>query len=359
MALFAYCFGLLLSLLVVSGSCFSSFANTNILQSASVVGVDEKSESSRRRRRSRSVMSLTKTAGSTRCRQFIYALDFDGVLVNSAAELCLSGFDAAKILFDGEPWLKRKLRRPDQIAKLVDNFCEVRPCLETGWEAPLLLKLISEGRSNHDIMSEFQHGLRDEMMSTLGVTKESCNNALKRARNDWIGEDKDADDWLAAHGFYEGACDAVRQLLSDGKASDVYIITTKAADFSCRLLEKQKLYGKDAPGGGIPSENIFGLGSGPKPQVLASLLNERGDDYAAVFVEDRLLTLQDTMKDTTICHRVLPVLASWGYNTQEQRNTSKESGYTVLSQTDSSTLAQVMDSIQAEQLLNDFDQHFS
>mmetsp|Transcript_28254 Transcript_28254/g.39767 ORF Transcript_28254/g.39767 Transcript_28254/m.39767 type:complete len:355 (-) Transcript_28254:193-1257(-) len=353
MMLFAYCFGLLLSLLVVAGSCYSPCSNINNLQR---VGVEKRSAT-------RNVMSLTKTAATAAAvssrRQFIYALDFDGVLVDSAAELGLSGFDAAKILFEGEPWLKRKLRRPDQIAKLVENFCQVRPCLETGWEAPLLLKLIADDdkrRSINDIMSEFQHGLRDEMMSTLGVTKESCNEALKRARNDWIGEDKDAEDWLEAHGFYEGACDAVRQLLSDGKASDVYIITTKAADFSCRLLEKQKLYGQDAPGGGIPPENIFGLGSGPKPKVLASLLSARGDDCAAVFVEDRLLTLEETIQDTTICHRVLPVLASWGYNTQEQRKTAEKSGFKVLSQADPSTLAQVLDSNQAEHFLEDFDQ---
>ena len=49
----------------------------------------------------------------------------------------------------------------------------------------------------------------------------------------------------------------------------------------------------------------------------------------AVFVEDRLLTLDKTMADQTLCTKVLPVLAGWGYNTEEQRASAMDSGYTV------------------------------
>ena len=34
-------------------------------------------------------------------------------------------------------------------------------------------------------------------------------------------------------------------------AEDVYIITTKAAEFTCRLLAKQSLFGEGSAGGGI------------------------------------------------------------------------------------------------------------
>ena len=98
-------------------------------------------------------------------------------------------------------------------------------------------------------MASFQHGLRDETMAKLGVTKEQCNDALKAARQTWIEEDDD--DWLAAHGFYDGACAAVRALLEEKGAEDVYIITTKAAEFTCRLLAKQSLFGEGSAGGGI------------------------------------------------------------------------------------------------------------
>ena len=84
--------------------------------------------------------------------------------------------------------------------------------------------------STADIMAQFQAGLRESTMGVLGVTKEQCNDALKAARQEWIEEDGCGDDWLAAHGFYDGACAAVRELLRAGAGNDTYIITTKAAD---------------------------------------------------------------------------------------------------------------------------------
>ncbi len=59
------------------------------------------------------------------------------------------------------------------------------------------------------------------------------------------------------------------------------------------------------------------------------MLAEAGDDAAAVFVEDRLLTLDKTMADEALRTKVLPVLAGWGYNTEEQRASAGSSGYTV------------------------------
>jgi hypothetical protein len=190
-------------------------------------------------------------------RRVLVALDFDGVLVDSAAETALSGFAAAKALWPGAAWLTRRLRRPDQLAALVSNFEQIRPCLETGWESSILLHLLAEGMPNEDIMANFQSGLRDETMAKLNVTKETCNDALKQAREEWIGEDGTSDDWLAAHGFYDGACQSVRDLLSAGRVEDVYVITTKAADFSKRLLQKQQLFGEGAVGGGIKPEHIY------------------------------------------------------------------------------------------------------
>ena len=272
-------------------------------------------------------MATTMAAAT---RRILIALDFDGVLVDSAAETCLSGYAAAKQLFPNAPWLTKRLRRPDQLAALVGNFEAIRPCLETGWEATILLHLLAEGTTNEDIMANFQSGLRDETMAKLGVTKEAAMDGFKVARQAWIEEDGTSDDWLAAHGFYDGACQSVRELLASGRRDDVFVITTKAADFSKRLLAKQQLFGEGAVAGGIKEENIFGLGSGPKQEVLGRLLAEAGEGSAAVFVEDRLLTLDKTMADAALRTRVLPVLAGWGYNTPEQKASATEARYTVL-----------------------------
>lgn len=275
--------------------------------------------------------------------------------MDSAAELGLSGYDAAKIVCPGQPWLTRRLRRPDQLDKLVKDFRAVRPALETGWEAPLFLKLLAENNASvDDIVKDFHRGLGEETLKELNVSVDQCKDALKKARNDWIESDDNGQDWLDAHEFYEGACDAVRKLIAEpDKLQDVYVITTKAADFAYRLLEKQKLAGKDAPGGGIPPERIFGLGSPPKEVVLGNLLEERGAEYGAVFVEDRVLTLDKTMSDSRVGTRVVPVVASWGYTTREQRELANAAGYKVLNKDDSSTLGSVLNNKAATKLLSE------
>lgn len=287
--------------------------------------------------------------------KFLYCFDFDGVLVDSAAEMGISGYDAAKIMCPGQPWLTRRLRRPDQLDKLIQGFHAVRPGLETGWEAPLFLNLLTEDDASvDDIVQNFHRGLCEETLQKLNVSVDQCKDALKKARNDWIESDDNGQDWLDAHEFYEGACDAVRTLIAQpDKLQDVYVITTKAADFTYRLLEKQKLAGKDAPGGGIPPERIFGLGSPPKEVVLANLLEQKGGEYGAVFVEDRVLTLDKTMSDSRVNTRVVPVLASWGYTTKEQCELAKGAGYTVLNAEDSSTLGGVLNDEAATKLLKE------
>eukprot|EP01047_Picozoa_sp_COSAG01_P041649 COSAG01_NODE_3587_length_5905_cov_36.428522_1_plen_128_part_10 len=123
---------------------------------------------------------------------------------------------------------------------------------------------------------------------------------------------------------------------------------------------------------GIAPDHIFGLGSGPKQEVLARLLAERGDGASAIFVEDRLKTLEKTMgtpalqtcvvratrlcqlppplRDTRdlrvrgeimgliiirtdwddgcvlLCAAQVPVLAGWGYNTPEQQGSAEQQG---------------------------------
>ena len=74
--------------------------------------------------------------------------------------------------------------------------------------------MLAEGTTNEDIMANFQSGLRDETMVKLGLTKEAAMDGFKVARQAWIEEDGTSDDWLAAHGFYDGACQVVQKRLS-------------------------------------------------------------------------------------------------------------------------------------------------
>ena len=272
----------------------------------------------------------------------IYALDFDGVLVDSAAETGQSGLAAAKILFPGKQWIHELDNDSEQRHAVIKRFCMVRPCLETGWEAALLIKLLADPEeglpTNEEILNTFQSRQKSRLMETLGLSKETCNDALRKVRNEWI-ERNNAQDWIDAHGFFEGGCDAVKEILSDPKVREnVYVITTKAKDYAKRLMEQRGLYATDDSK--IIDSHIYGLGSGPKAQVLSSIMKERQADIA-VMVEDNLKTLEKIM-NSDIQEKTLPVLACWGYNTANQQEVATENHYVTLSNTDSSSLSKVL-----------------
>ncbi|CAJ1949175.1 unnamed protein product [Cylindrotheca closterium] len=298
-------------------------------------------------------MTSSETTTSTTTTT-IYALDFDGVLVDSASETGQSGWKAAKILFPNASWIQEIEEHDDnnndanKLKTIIERFCQARPCLETGWEAALIIKLLAdpaEGNpTNDEILDHFQSTYRPRMMTSLKLDQETCKNALAQARNGWIAQN-DAQDWLDAHDFYHGACTAVRTFLKQHGNENLYIITTKAKEYAQRLLEKEDLYKDDGGESSsdtskIETDHIFGLGSGPKHKVLASLLEERNADRA-MMIEDNLKTLDKIMAYDPIKQKTTPFLASWGYNTKAQQERAKESQYRVLSETDPSTLCEM------------------
>ena len=178
----------------------------------------------------------------------IYALDFDGVLVDSASETGNSGFSAAKSLFVGEDWIRELEEDEEKLRVVIERFCNVRPCLETGWEAALIIKLLAdpdEGLpTNDDILKNFQSQLKNQLMEKVDLSKEACNDALRKARNEWIDKN-DAKDWIDAHGFFEGGCNAVKDILKTQNKDNIYVITTKAKDYAKRLMEQRGLCAGD------------------------------------------------------------------------------------------------------------------
>ena len=115
------------------------------------------------------------------------------------------------------------------------------------------------------------------------------------------------------------------------------MITTKAKEYALRLMEQASLFGSDDL---ILESHVFGLGSGSKPDVLAKILDER-QSTQAMMVEDNLQTLHK-IQASKIQDSVLPVLASWGYNTAAQQETAKAKHYVVLDEQDSSSLSKLV-----------------
>ena len=199
-------------------------------------------------------LNMSSAAGET-----IWALDFDGVLVDSARETGTAGWKTLGTLLREEPFTSAPPHASLEI------FVVARPVLETGWEAVLMLWLIAaEGVSGEALLADFQLTLKPRALAGLGATQEQVMEAFHGARTSWI--EGATEDWLAAHGFYTTAVRAATALVAAGER--VYIVTTKSAEFTARLLT--------AAGLEIPPKCIFGLGSGKKYDTIGALLRDTG-----------------------------------------------------------------------------------
>ena len=124
-------------------------------------------------------------------------------------------------------------------------------------------------------------------------------------------------DWLAAHSDFKQAVDIVSSLLA--RDAVVYIITTKAKEFTLILLDSMGLK--------IPIERVFGLESGPKVDVLKQLIAHHAQSEI-MFIEDRLETLEAVKKAGLAA--VTCILVDWGYNTAAQRDEAGTLGLPVV-----------------------------
>ncbi|KAG6748118.1 hypothetical protein POTOM_048019 [Populus tomentosa] len=266
----------------------------------------------------------------------LYALDFDGVLCDSCGESSLSAVKAAKVrwpvLFDTvdstlQDWI-------------VDQMHIVRPVVETGYENLLLVRLLLEMRipsirksSNYEIiLFTFKYWSRSDkcgstckvaegltvdgilenwsrikpvIMEEWAENRDALIELFGKVRDEWM--DNDLATWIGANRFYPGVPDALKFA-----SSSIYIVTTKQSRFADALLQ-------ELAGVKIPPERIYGLGTGPKVEVLKQL--QRKPEHQGLklhFVEDRLATLKNVIKDPELDGWNL-YLGDWGYNTHKER----------------------------------------
>lgn len=135
---------------------------------------------------------------------FVYALDFDGVICDSAQESSRSAFLAAKRLW---PQLPLPSKPTDEFpSHLVLAMRSVRPIIETGYENALLARMLSE-TDPEQVQSQFVDPvmkdwptIREGLMQSWDVKKEALIDAFDSVRDDWISEDETS--WLTANKLY-------------------------------------------------------------------------------------------------------------------------------------------------------------
>jgi len=230
----------------------------------------------------------------------LYALDFDGVICDSALETSITAWKAAREYL----WPKMPEAIPEE---LIAQFKHVRPALETGYEAILIVRLLFEGLSPEALLTEYSHRIegiirRDQL--DIDRLKQRFGNT----RDKWIA--KDLENWLKMNPFFPG----IQQKLASINSDDCFIITTKQERFVDQILSANNI--------SIPNQHIYGLDRQlSKQQVLRQLQNDY-PDRTILFVEDRLPTLINVMNDHDL-KEVQLLLADWGYNTEHDKESIK------------------------------------
>lgn len=231
----------------------------------------------------------------------ILALDFDGVICDTAHETLKSTWQAYR-----EIWGANGDDPPPEAAAA---FHRMRPALEIGWEAPLLLRAILDGVPEATLLREFQTTWRPRIVETYRLNPADLAARFDAARDAWIR--RDLSGWLASQHFYPGVAARLRMLL--GGNVRVVVITTKEGRFAHMLLE--------ANGVTLPAVQVWGKErTRPKADLLRSLRQMYPVDYGDIwFVEDRLPTLRSVQQQADL-ETVGLFLATWGYNTPAERD---------------------------------------
>lgn len=231
----------------------------------------------------------------------IYALDFDGVICDSAVETAITGWKAAGNIWNDMPRAVPQAR--------IDQFRLIRPNIETGYEAILAMRLLYMGASIESIECGYSDNIQ-ALLEEAQVTVDNLKKLFGETRDVWIADN--LADWVNMNPLFAGVATKLRKL---GEQYPWYVVTTKQERFVKQILKANAI--------DLADERIFGLDrSMSKVEVLKGLLKTHPNE-TIYFVEDRLPTLLNVLKTDELAGIKL-IFALWGYNTVEDKTLAAE-----------------------------------
>jgi phosphoglycolate phosphatase-like HAD superfamily hydrolase len=230
----------------------------------------------------------------------IYALDFDGVICDSAVETAITGWKAAMQI-----WPDMAGTNPSAVQ--VDQFRALRPVLETGYEAILLMRLLQQGATLEAIKAN-DLAMVQALLSELQQGVVFLKQLFGTTRDKWIAQARD--EWVAMNPLFDGVAEKLRQL----NGQDWYIVTTKQERFVEQILQANNV--------ALPND-IFGLDRKMSKEAVLQVLIEKYPTRELCFIEDRLATLLNVMTNERLKSIVLQ-LVDWGYNTELDKQVARE-----------------------------------
>ncbi|MEQ1636238.1 MAG: HAD family hydrolase [Methylococcales bacterium] len=237
----------------------------------------------------------------------LYALDFDGVICDSALETGMAGWKTALQIWDDMP-----TRQPQALSA---QFRQARPILETGYEAALIMRLLFQGESAESILKHFTEQ-KPAIIASTGRDISRLKELFSSTRDIWI--QNNLEEWLTLNPLFPGVAEKLTALNQQGSW---YILTTKQERFVTQILNANDIF--------VPERHIFGLDRKiNKDEVLISLVAQH-PNTEVIFIEDRLPALL-SVKENTRLQGVNLELADWGYNTPQDRLDAKQAGIPVI-----------------------------
>ncbi len=232
-------------------------------------------------------------------KSIIYALDFDGVICDSAVETGITGWKAATQI-----WTDMHGELPAQ--HLIDQFRAARPIIETGYEAILVMRQLHLGVHAEQILKDFETD-KALTLEQSGHNIAELKQLFGQIRDQWIAANPEQ--WLAMNPLFSGVAKKLQRLSDSGFTW--YIVTTKQERFASQILNYNQI--------SIPMERIFGLDRNKSKNEILALLSERHSEQAIHFIEDRLPALFNVIRDETL-DTVSLFFANWGYNTEQDKH---------------------------------------
>ena len=226
----------------------------------------------------------------------IYALDFDGVICDSAVETALTGWKGASSIWDDMPKVVPQV--------MIENFRLIRPIIETGYEAILTMRLLYMEETVEAIYSDYGYKIQGLLQDTQ-ITVDELKKLFGDTRDVWIAND--LADWINMNPLFDGVAAKLQKL---GAQFPWYVVTTKQERFVQQILKANMIELADG--------RIFGLDRNiSKVEVLKGLLKTHPNETIC-FVEDRLPALLNVLKNDGLASVKL-IFALWGYNTDEDK----------------------------------------
>ncbi len=227
----------------------------------------------------------------------IYALDFDGVICDSALETGVSAWKAAAQIWDD-------FSTPLPPKKLSEQFRQIRPIMGTGYEAILIVRMLNNAETVADIMADYDNK-KQQIIEDANLDIDTLKKLFGETRDRWINDN--ITEWVQMNPLFSGVAEKLQRLSEQGLW---YIVTTKQERFVKQILRANQIQ--------LPEQCIFGLDrNNSKEAILLDLVNQH-KEQTIYFVEDMLPTLLKVSNNSQLADVTL-FLASWGYNTEDDR----------------------------------------